>query len=172
MAKYGNGLTSVSFADIAGDGDIGTAWAEVGSTLAGSMKWEGAEGTSQEFFIEEQNDPVLKKTQAGSNTISWVCVDISPDKMEEVFGGTVSGTGTSGDPYIYKAPVGGVVSKEKSLKIVNGDGVEFRIVRASVAATFSMAFAKDQISQVSIKATVLTPTKAATPAYSIKYPGA
>jgi len=169
MATYGNGLTSVSFADIAGDGDIGTTWVELGSTLQGSMKWEGAEGTKQEFFIEEQTDPVLAKTQAGSNVISWICVDFSPTKMEEMFGGTVTGAGTGGDPYIYHAPVGGVTAQEKSLKIINGDGDQFLIVRASVFPTFNSAFAKDQIAQISLKATILTPTKAATPAYSIKY---
>lgn len=172
MAQYGNGLTSVSFADIAGDGDIGTVWAELGSTLQGSMNWAGAEGTKTEFFIEEQTDPVISKTQSGSNTVTWQCVDISPTKMQQMFGGTVTGTGTVGDPYIYHSPVGGVQAIEKSVKIINGDGVEFLIVRASVFAVFNSAFAKDQIAQITLTATILTPTKANTPAYSIKYPGA
>jgi hypothetical protein len=169
MATYGNGLTSVSFAPIAGDGGIGTAWTELGSTEQGSMNWEGSEGTKQEFFIEEQTDPVLVKTQSGSNTITWNCLDFSPVKMEEMFGGTVTGAGTSGDPFIYSAPVGGVSAIERSLKIVNGDGDEFLIVRASVYPTFSASFAKDQIAKVKLTATILTPTKAATASYSIKY---
>lgn len=169
MPKYGNGLTSVSFGTIANDGGIASSFTQLGSTLAGSMKWESAEGTKQEFFIEEQNDPVLSKTQSGSSTVSWTCVDISPVKMQEMFGGTVTGAGTTGDEYIYHAPVGGISAVEKSLKIVNGEGDEFLIVRASVFPAFSMAFAKDQIGQINIKATILTPTKANTPSYSIKY---
>lgn len=169
MAKYGNALTKVEFADIAGDGGIGTVWAELGSTLRDSMKWTGAEGTKTEFFIEEQTDPVLSKTQKGSDVIDWVCVDISPTKMQEMFGGTVTGTGTSGDPYIYSAPVGGVVAREKSVRITNGEGDQFQIVRASIFPLFNSAFAAGQIAQIQIKATILTPTKANTPAWSIKY---
>lgn len=169
MPVYGNGLTSVSIATIAGDGDIGTSWTVLGSTLAGSMKWEDSEGTKQEFFIEEQKDPVLSKTQSGSSTITWNFVDFSPAKMALLFGGTVTGAGTALDPYIYAAPVGGVQAIEKSLKIINGEGDEFLIVRASIFTAFNAAFAKDQIAQIQIKATILTPTKANTPAYKIKY---
>jgi hypothetical protein len=169
MATYGNGLTSVSFADIAGDGGIGTSWSELGSTEAGSMQWQGSEGTKTEFFIEEQTDPVLVKTQAGSNTITWNCLDFSPTKMEEMFGGTVTGSGTGGDPYIYHAPVGGVTAIERSLKVINGDGDEFLIVRASVFPVFNSAFAKDQVAKITLTATILTPTKANTPSFSIKY---
>lgn len=167
MARYGNGLTSVSLADIAGDGGIGTVWSELGSTLAGSFKWEGAEGTKTEFFIEEQNDPVLSKTQKGSDTLTWICVDVSIDKMVEIFGGTKTGTGTAGDPYTYNAPVGGVVAREKSLKIVNGQGDTFYVVRASIFPMFTASFSKDQIAQIQIKATILTPTKANTSPWKV-----
>jgi hypothetical protein len=169
MATYGNGLTAVYFAPIAGDGDIGTSWTELGSTEQDSMNWQSAAGQNTEFFIEEQTDPVLVKTQSGSNTITWNCLDFSPTKMEEMFGGTVTGAGTSGDPFIYAAPVGGVTSIERSIKIVNGEGDEFLIVRASVLPTFNASFSKNQIAKVTLTATILTPTKAATPAYKIKY---
>jgi hypothetical protein len=172
MAIYGNGLTSVSFGTIAGDGGPATTWEVLGSTVAGTMNWTSAEGTATEFFIEESDDPILRKTQSGSNTITWQCADISAQTMQKLFGGTVSGTGTVADPYVYDAPVDGVVAKEKSLKIVNGNGVVAVIPRASVSAQFNMAFAKDQVSQITITATILKPTKLNEPSYSFTYPGA
>lgn len=171
MATYGNGLTSVSFGDIAGDGGPASVFTELGSTVQGTMNWTSQEGTATEFFIEESADPILRKTQPGANTVVWQCADIAPHTMQKLFGGTVTGAGTVVSPYIYAAPVGGIQAQEKSLRIVNGDGVEATICRASVSSQFNMAFAKDQISQITITATILKPTKAGEPAYKFKYPG-
>lgn len=169
---YGNGLMGVYLGTIAGDGGPATTWVELGDTFADSMNLTSAEGTKIEFFTEEKTNAFISKTQAGSKTLTWTCVNISAQNLQKLFGGTVTGAGTIGDPYIYRAPVAGVQAIERSIKVVNGDGVEFIFVRASVFPTFNIAFSKSQASQINITATILAPTKANQEDMFIKYPGA
>jgi hypothetical protein len=56
---------------------------------------------------------------------------------------------------------------EQSLEISDKKGNKVEVVRAKIKAKLNISFTSDQIGQVDVVATVLTPTKAATPPYSI-----
>lgn len=169
MSTYSNGLSYVGFGTIQNDGGPASTFTELGSTVAGSFQWTSAEGTATEFFIEESEDPILRKTQSGSNTVTWQCADVSPQVMQQLFGGTVTGDGSEASPYVYAAPANGITAQEKSLKFVSGNGLTVIVCRASVFANLSMAFAKDQVSNITITATILKPSKVNEPAYKINY---
>lgn len=170
MSAYGNGLLSVELSPIAGDGGLGTAFVTLGNTLQDSASLTSAAGQTTDFNIEESDSPVLSITKAGAMTFKLSCVDVSADTLVLLFGGTKTGAGTVASPYIYTPPTA-IAAVEKSLRLTDLQGNILKVVRASVFPTFNWAFAKTKIAQVDITCTILTPTKPATKAFTITYPG-
>lgn len=170
MSKYGNGLLSVEYGTIANDGGVAAAFTPLGDTMSGSASLATAAGTTTDFNIEESDDPVLSIVKKGTATVKWSCLNVEADTLIALFGGTKSGAGTIADPVIYKAP-DVILAKELSLRFTDGQGTKITIVRASVFPVFNWALSKDKVAQIDITATILKPTKANTPSYSITYPG-
>lgn len=161
-AQYGQGMTTVEISDIAGDGGIGTSFAALGNTKQGTMKLTTAQGTTTDFNVEEQDDPILSITNKGTSTLTWECYDVSAAMLFKLFGGTLAGT----TPDKWSAPAK-IASIEKSLKITAASGQVIAVVRASIYPTFNWNFTKTDIASINVSATILTPTKANTAPFSV-----
>ena len=167
--KHSMGLTKVEMGDVAGDGGMGTALAEVGNTLSGTFQFLTAEGTKTDINIEESDAPAISSTKAGVATIKWSCIDVSADTLVKLFGGTkVAADPGNSIPEQWKAPAA-IVAKEQSFKVTSPTGQILAVVRASVFPLFNWSFTKDKPAQVDITATILAPTKAATEPFTITY---
>lgn len=169
MSKYGWGLSKIEIAPIAGDGGIGTTWTQIGDTEQGSAVFTEEEGTTQEFFTEESDDPVFTgRTQPGAKTFSFSTNDVTPEQLLALKGGTVTGDGTA-TPKKWAAPL--VETQiEKSLRLTLRTGQIIEVVRAKMVANLDWNLGKENLAKVAIVATVLKPTKANTPALSFTVP--
>jgi hypothetical protein len=163
MPKYSIGLTSIKIGAIAGDGGMGTSLTTVGSTVADTCILASEEGQTTDFLIEEQDDPVYSITsQKGKITLAWSCYDVDPDTLVLFFGGTK----VTGPPEGWEAP-DTIAEVEKSIEVVPKNGGKIEIVRAKIAAKFNWSLQKSKLAQIDLVATVLAPTKAATPPMTI-----
>jgi hypothetical protein len=168
--EYGNGLTKIEYAPIANDGGIGTVWTELGSTFKGSAKITSAAGNTNDFFIEQQDDPFLTIKEKGKITLVFTSVDVSRTTMLALFGGAITGTGTVLDPYVYTAP-DKIEAAEYSWRITDGLGKILKIVRGSMFPAFNWALTKDDVAKIDVSVDILAPTKENTKPWSITYPG-
>jgi hypothetical protein len=166
MAKYSIGLTSLKLGAIAGDGGMGTTLVALGNTVADSCVLATEEGQTQEFKIEEQDDPVMTvQSEKGKTTLTWSSYDVDADILLKLFGGSVA----AGPPKVWSAP-DSVPILEQSIEIVPKSGGKIEIVRAQVIAKLQWNLNKTRLAQIDIVATVLAPTKAATPSMKITNP--
>jgi hypothetical protein len=163
MPKVAIGLTSIEISAIAGDGGLGTSFAAVGYTVADTAVLATEEGQTTEFNIEEQDEAIYSiVSQKGKTTLSWSCYDVDTDTLIKFFGGTK----TAGPPEVWSAP-DAVPEIEVSIRVNMKTGGKVEIVRGKIAAKLNWAFQKSKLAQIDIVATILAPTKAATPAYRI-----
>jgi hypothetical protein len=166
MANYSLGLTSLKLGAIAGDGGMGTSLVVLGNTVADTAILATEEGQTADFSIEESDDPVYSiVSQKGKTTFSWSCYDVDADILLQFFGGTVA----AGPPQVWSAP-DTVPELEQSIELVPKTGGKIEIVRAKISAKLNWSMNKTKLAQIDIVATVLAPTKAATPPYKITNP--
>lgn len=164
--KYGLGLVTIEMGDIAGDGSMGTSLTAVGDTVQGTAQLTQEDGTNTDFNIEEEDDPILTlQTVKGKITLAWSCYNVSSDTLVKFFGGTV----VVGPPEKWEAPAS-IPELEQSIKLTDKRGNIIEIVRAKVNAKFNWSFTKDKLAQIDLTASILTPTAADTPPYTITYP--
>lgn len=95
-------------------------------------------------------------------TIAWSTYDVNPDNLVKVFGGVASGTG----PFIWTPP-DTQPEIEMSVKLTDRNGNVLTVVRAKLTAKKNLSFQASKLGQIDITAKVLTPTKAATPKYTL-----
>ena len=158
------GLTSIKVGSIASDGGMSTSLAILGVTEEGSATFTKEADEVKEFFCEESDDPIEIVSKKGKTIVEWSIVDFTPATLEKVLGGTVD-VSVPLVP-VWKAPdVSAQI--EKSIEIVTKKGVKIEIPRALINASVDLSLGKDKLGAIKIKATVLTPTKAATPSVSI-----
>lgn len=163
MPKYAIGLATFKMGAIAGDGGMGTSLVALGNTVADSASITTEEGQTQDFNIEEQDDPVMSiQSEKGKITINWSCYDVDADVLQKFFGGTVA----AGPPKVWSAPDSTPIL-EQSIEITPKSGGKIEVVRAQVVARLNWALNKTRLAQIDITATVLAPTKAATPSMKI-----
>lgn len=159
--KYAWGLAKIEVADIAGDGGLGTVWTQIGDTEQGSAVFTESEGTIQEFFTEESDDPVFSgKSEPGSKTFTWSTNDLTPENIVILKGGEVTGDGTT-TPKTWVAPDTDP-EVEKSLRLTLRSGQVIEIVRAKLVSNLDWNLGKDNLGKVTVATTILKPTKAAT----------
>lgn len=169
MAKRILGLVTIELGVIANDGGVSTDFTAFGDTVKDSCVFTEADGTKQEFFIEENDDPVESiVTQKGTETITWSTYNLDADTMIALFGGTKSGAGTQADPVIYTPP-STQLEVERSIRITDRKGNKVTVVRAKLAPKKNISFQGTKLGQIDITATILTPTKANTAKYTITY---
>lgn len=158
MAKIGIGLASLKMGPIAGDGGMGTSLTLLGYTVADTAVLATEAGTTTDFKIEEQDDPVYSiLSEKGRTTLSWSSYDVDADTLVRLFGGTK----TVGPPEVWEAPAA-TPEIEQSIETVMKAGGKIEIPRAKVVANFQWNLQKTKLAQIDIVATLLTPTKPAT----------
>lgn len=162
--KYSWGLSKIEISPIAGDGGLGDTWTTISDTEQGSAVFNEEEGTIQEFFTEESDDPVfIGKSQPGAKTFVWATNDMTPENMVKVKGGSVTGDGTT-TPKTWVAPdVDPEIEKSMRLTLRTGQVIE--IVRVKILGLLDWNLGKDNLGKVAVTSTILKPTKAATPPF-------
>jgi hypothetical protein len=160
--EYALGLSKLEMGDIAGDGGMGTVLEEVGNTVKGTAQLTEEDGTITDFFVEEQDDPILSvETQKGKTVLNFSCYDVSRDTLVKLYGGSI-------DTLTWKAP-STRPEKEQSLRLTSKRGQVMEIVRAKIVTKFNWSFTNDKLAQLDIQATILTPTKSNTPPFTVTF---
>lgn len=144
------GLTKIELADIGADGTPGE-YATLGLTHEGSCTMVDEDPTTQDFYCEEEDDPVVSISKRGKTTINFSVMNASPGTMKKAFGGEVA-NGTWEAP--EKMPI-----IEKAVRITPQLGCTFEVPRASLVAKINGTFSKTGIFLVDIVLTVKKPKK-------------
>lgn len=156
--KRSIGLTSLKIGDIAVDGGMGTVLAALGVTYKDSCELTQDDPDITDIECEESDDPVESIETLGARTLKWSIMDFSPQTIVKVLGGTVTGSGTELDPYVWNAPsISPAI--EKSIELVSKSGVKFQIPRAKIMAKLNAKIVKNGVALIDITAKILTPTK-------------
>jgi len=158
MEKRSIGLASLLIGDIAADGGMGTSLSAIGVTYKDSCELTQEDPEVINIECEESDDPVETIEVLGSRTLKFSIMDYSPQTLVKVLGGTVTGTGTGIDPYVWNAPTTSPAI-EKSIELVSKSGVKFEIPRAKIMAKLNAKIVKNGVALIDITAKILTPTK-------------
>jgi hypothetical protein len=129
------GLVTLKVGPVANDGGMGTELVAIGDTVLDSCVFSEADGTTQEFFVEELDDAVETiVTQKGTESINWSTNNLHGRNLALIFGGTHTpyksistvGTLTPGSGYVngtYKAvPLTSGTGKEAEATVVVASG--------------------------------------------------
>lgn len=168
MAKTVYGLKSILIGDIAVDGGMGTTLAELlGATVKDSAKLTSTEPTLEDVPIEESSEPIDSiQTNDPVFTLEASTYNIALEVLAKFFGGTVTGTAPN---QTYTPPVGlPVVVLEQSVQVETKGAMKFKFVRMKLTAALDLGFKKSGLGQINWKAKMLTPTKAATPSFTVE----
>lgn len=157
------GLLKIEISDIAGDGGLGTSFAAIGKTYKDTADMQGVEPAVFEHYSEESDDPEETVITKGKVTVKWSIFDTDADTLVKVLGGT--STGTAPNKIWSVSDTGPLIYK--SVKITPKTGKVISIVRAGIVGKINYKLSKNGVFMVDITATILTPTKAATAAFSI-----
>jgi hypothetical protein len=156
-------LLKIEISAIAEDGGLGIDFDPLGKTYKDTAELMGADPEVFEHNSEESEDPEEIVTHKGKVTVKWSIMDSDADTLIKVLGGTSTGTAPN---KIWSAP-DQAPTIEKSVKITPKVGKVINIVRAKIVAKPNYKLASNGIFLVDITATILAPTKAATPSWSV-----
>lgn len=156
--KRSIGLASLKIGDIASDGGMGTTLTSLGATYKDSCELIQEDPNVTDIECEESDDPVESIETLGARTLKWSIMDYHPQTLVKVLGGTVTGSGTELDPYVWNAPTASPAI-EKSIELVSKTGIKFQIPRAKIMAKLNAKIVKNGVALVDITAKILTPTK-------------
>lgn len=157
------GLLKIEISDIAVDGGLGTVFAAIGKTYKDTADMQGADPEVFEHYSEESDDPEEVVITKGKITVKWSNFDSSADTLVKALGGEATGIAPAD---VWSAP-DTAANIERSIKITPKAGKVINIVRAKLVGKINYKLSKNGIFMVDITATILTPTKAATPSLSI-----
>lgn len=161
MAKkvYTIGLSKIEMGDIAADGGMGGTLEQLGYTYQDTCTMSQDDPETNEFYAEEEDDPVVAISKNGKTTFNFSLMNPSPEAMVTLMGGTASKSeSTLTDNDTWTAP--NTTSQiEKSVKITPVQGYEISVPRMKITAKINAEFRKSGIFLVEVTGTVLTPTK-------------
>jgi hypothetical protein len=157
MPQKRYGLQKVEIGVIAGDGDISTAFAEIGATVSDTCLVTIDAGTETAFNVEQSDDPYYIITKAGKKSVKFSTYDTDPATLVKFFGGTVTQDDDLND--VWNAPLA-AVAIELSVRLTMAKGGVWSIVRAKVNANLAGENSKTKLPQVNFEATILAPEKA------------
>ena len=149
------GLASIQVSAIAGDGDVGTSFAAIGKTDEGSATITMADPTFTEFYAEEVDSPLHTAVKQGSIEVKFNLAAPDLTQLAAVFGGSVTGTGSSATWEMPDSTTG----IEKSLKITPTAGLILTFPRAQMTAKLVGGLKKTDTLKVEVTAKILQPTK-------------
>lgn len=158
------GLKTVKLGDIEADGGMGQTLAQLGVTYEGTAVLTKEEDEIKEFYCEENDDPIELLTKKGKTYFEFAIVDFQAATLQKVFGGTVDTT----DPQhpVWKAP-DQAPEIEQSVEIITNNDIKVEIPRGKLATSMDWKLGKEDIGQVKIRVTVMTPTKTGEPSLMI-----
>ena len=159
--KRSIGIKTLKMGAIAVDGGMGTSLALIAKTYRDSAELIQEDPEITDIECEEDDDPVESLEKLGVRTLKFSIMDYDPATLVKVLGGTVTGAGTTGDPYVWNAPTT-PPNIEQSIEIESKTGVKFEIVRGKVMAKLNARLVKNGVALVDVTAKILTPTKAET----------
>lgn len=174
MAKYLYGIKSIKYGTVAAtgtdavmpaSGDMNN-WAQ---TVQGSFTLSEDESTTKEFFVEETTTAVHSVvTDAGQLKATWRAYDMTPTLIAIMKEGT-AGTGAGTLTYLGPETVDSV---ELALEITTTNDVIIEIYRASCLARFDSVLGRENLLEMEVTATALTPENTGTthPPYKITIP--
>lgn len=162
MGQANNGIEKIELGPIGVDGAMGTTLESLGYTEEDSVKITFEDATKTEFFAEEVDAAWYVTTKQGKKSFEFTIANPDPETLVAVFGGTVTGTGSS---MIYKAPAV-VPAIEQSLKITPKIGMGFNFPRVLVTAKFSDSMGRNSLLGVVVSCDILQPTKEGEPSFS------
>lgn len=165
--KRSIGLLSIEIGDIAGDGGMGTSLAALGVTVQDSCELSQNEPEITEINSEENDEPEEIIAGKTTKTFKWSIMNVEPDALVAVLGGSVTGTAPN---EAWESPRATEII-EKSIRIKTKSGETIDIPRARIVSKLAWKFSKKDVNKVDITAYVLVPTKAATAPIK-KYPTA
>lgn len=154
--KRSIGVASIAMGAIAADGDMGTTLTALGVTYKDSADLQQEDAQVTDIESEENDDPEESISIKGKTTLKWSIMDMTPETLVKVLGGTVTGTAPATK---WNAPAT-VESIERSIKVTAKNGVIYEIPRAKINAKLNVKLSKTGVALVDITATVMTPTKA------------
>lgn len=152
------GLKGFYMGNVANDGGMGTSLAKVSNAVIDTPVLNIPEGEKVDFQVEDSDDPFYSKTTPGVKVLAMSFFGLSPEVLQKFFGGTVTPGATSGDPDVWEAPVQ-IPAFEASLVLEHSQGGYIEVPRASISATLDWNFQKNNLPQINLSATILTPTK-------------
>lgn len=155
MGTITRGLVSIQAAAILGDGGMGTALATYGYTVEDSCNVTVDDPEETAFYVEETDTPIDSSEKAGKQVLNFQIANPDADALVKFMGGTK----TAGPPEKWEAPAT-MPSIELSLKITPTKGKIMEIPRAKIVAKYDGAYSKKELKVLTVKATILTPTKA------------
>ena len=158
------GLKNFYLGAIAGDGGMGTDLEPVSYSVIDTPVFNIPEGEKTDFPIEESDTPYYSKTTPGVPVFNLSIYGLSAAVLAKHFGGTAVVGPTSGDPDTWEAPAQ-IPTFERSIVAEHSQGGFLSIVRAAITATIDWNFQKNNLPQINLVCTVLTPTKLNEPAY-------
>ena len=160
----GFGLEKIEFGAIAADGGVSAAFSQWGVTPDDeTAQFTVGKPDIKEFRSIENDDPeFVFESKKGTAKFEGSMFDVSSATLAKALGGTVAAG-------VYSSPSESF-SLEQSVKATTLTGNVITAVRCKVVFWITWNFKKDAIAKLSYEATVLKPTKAATPSWSIADP--
>lgn len=162
MGLFSLGVKAVELSAIAADGDVGTAFAPLGLTKEGTVKFNFADPTITELKVEEFTTAADSDIADGDKTIQFTIANPDEDTFVSVFGGTKSGTGATTK---FTAPLT-AITIEKSLRVTLNKGLIFIFPRVLVTAKPTSDIGRGNWLGVDVTCKVLQPTKSGVSAFS------
>lgn len=156
---YTIGLSKIEIGDIALDGDMGSNLEQLGYTYKDTCTMTQEDPEENDFYAEEEDDPVKSISKAGKISFNFSLMNPSPEAMVSLMGGTASKSSQGlTDNDTWNAP-NTSVQIEKSVKITPVTGYTISVPRMKIVAKINAEFKKSGIFLVEVAGTVLAPEK-------------
>jgi len=153
------GLSKIEVGTIANDGDIASTFEQLGYTYKDTCTMSQDDAQEDEFYAEEEDDPVASISTAGKTNFAFSLMNPSPEAMVTLMGGTASKSSQElTDNDTWEAP-NKIEQIEKSVRITPVQGFRIDVPRMKLTAKINAEFKKSGIFLVEVKGTVLVPTK-------------
>ncbi len=165
--SYGLAVDGLKFAPISGDGGAGTVFTSVGKVLEDTIEFNAGSDSDTEFTAQGDSTASVVTTKKGIAEGRFSIMTIDPEVIADLTGGTTTGVGPN---MLYKAPAG-VQNIEKSIKIIDSQGVPWLIARAKIKASLVGRFRNGELNTVQVEFKVLQPTKVGEAAFVYGLPG-
>lgn len=153
MGQITNGIDLIEIGDTGTDGAMATSLRVLGHTNIDSASITEADGTVTDFLVEELDTPIYSTNVPGKKTMTFQVADPDLEAFQEVFGGTITGTG---DAAVWNAPQT-IPRREISIKITPKIGYIIQIPRAILMPRLSADLGKNRLVMIEVTADILNP---------------